>query len=48
MAVITQDMRTVIQRAMVAYVATVCRDGSPNLCPPKDPFSSTTTITWFS
>lgn len=33
MAVINQDMRAVIQRAMLSYVATVCRDGSPNLSP---------------
>lgn len=30
---INQDMRKVIQRAMLSYVATVCPDGSPNLSP---------------
>jgi predicted pyridoxine 5'-phosphate oxidase superfamily flavin-nucleotide-binding protein len=30
---INQDMRQVIQRAMLSYVATVCADGSPNLSP---------------
>lgn len=33
MAIINQDMREVIQRAMLSYVATVCEDGSPNLSP---------------
>ncbi|TAM81545.1 MAG: pyridoxamine 5'-phosphate oxidase family protein [Acidobacteria bacterium] len=33
MAIITEDMRKVIQRAMLSYVATVCADGSPNLSP---------------
>lgn len=33
MAIINQDMRTVIRRAMVSYVATTCADGSPNLSP---------------
>lgn len=33
MAIINQDMREVIARAMLSYVATVCEDGSPNLSP---------------
>jgi predicted pyridoxine 5'-phosphate oxidase superfamily flavin-nucleotide-binding protein len=33
MPIITEDMRKVIQRAMLSYVATVCEDGSPNLSP---------------
>lgn len=33
MAIIDQDMREVVQRAMLGYVATICADGSPNLSP---------------
>lgn len=33
MAIINKDMREVIQRAMLGYVATICEDGSPNLSP---------------
>ena len=33
MAIINEDMREVIQRAMLSYVATICEDGSPNLSP---------------
>lgn len=33
MAVIDQDMRDIIERAMLAFAATVCEDGSPNLSP---------------
>jgi predicted pyridoxine 5'-phosphate oxidase superfamily flavin-nucleotide-binding protein len=33
MATIDQDMREVIARAMLGFVATVCEDGSPNLSP---------------
>lgn len=33
MTIIDQDMRDVIDRAMLSYVATVCEDGSPNLSP---------------
>jgi hypothetical protein len=30
---IDQDMRDIVDRAMLAFVATVCDDGSPNLSP---------------
>src|SRR3712207_4728394 len=33
MARITEDMREIIGRARLAFVATVCEDGSPNLSP---------------
>lgn len=33
MTVIDQDMREVVSRAMLSYVATVCPDGAPNLSP---------------
>lgn len=33
MTTITDDMRTVIRRAMLSFVATTCADGSPNLSP---------------
>jgi predicted pyridoxine 5'-phosphate oxidase superfamily flavin-nucleotide-binding protein len=33
MTIIDQDMRGIIDRAMLAFVATVCEDGSPNLSP---------------
>jgi uncharacterized protein len=33
MAMITQDIRDTIDRALLAFVATVCPDGSPNLSP---------------
>lgn len=33
MAMIDQDMRDIVQCAMLSYVATVCEDGSPNLSP---------------
>lgn len=33
MVTIDQDMRDVISRAMLSFVATVCGDGSPNLSP---------------
>lgn len=33
MAIITEDMRSAIRRAMLSYVATICADGSPNLSP---------------
>lgn len=33
MTIIDQDMREIIDRAMLAFVATVCADGSPNLSP---------------
>ncbi|TAM18716.1 MAG: pyridoxamine 5'-phosphate oxidase family protein [Pandoraea sp.] len=33
MAIINQDMREVMARAMLSYVATICADGSPNLSP---------------
>lgn len=33
MGMINQDMRDVIRRAMLSYVATICEDGSPNLSP---------------
>jgi predicted pyridoxine 5'-phosphate oxidase superfamily flavin-nucleotide-binding protein len=33
MTIIDQDMRDIVDRAMLAFVATVCDDGSPNLSP---------------
>jgi uncharacterized protein len=33
MGVLTQDMRDILASAMVAFVATVRRDGSPSLSP---------------
>lgn len=30
---ITEDMRTIVDQAMLSFVATVCPDGSPNLSP---------------
>lgn len=33
MGIITQDMRKIIDSAKLAFVATVCEDGSPNLSP---------------
>jgi hypothetical protein len=33
MGIITQDMREIITSAKLAFVATVCPDGSPNLSP---------------
>ncbi|ANY10710.1 MFS transporter [Pseudonocardia sp. HH130630-07] len=33
MAIIDQDMRNVVARAWLAFAATVCEDGSPNLSP---------------
>ncbi|QRP48480.1 pyridoxamine 5'-phosphate oxidase family protein [Amycolatopsis sp. FDAARGOS 1241] len=33
MTIIDQDMRDIIDRAMLAFAATVCEDGSPNLSP---------------
>lgn len=33
MAVINADMRDIVERAMLSFVATVCEDGSPNLSP---------------
>lgn len=33
MGMIDQDMREVVERAMLSYAATVCPDGSPNLSP---------------
>lgn len=33
MTIIDQDMRDIIERAMLAFVATVCDDGSPDLSP---------------
>lgn len=33
MSTIDQDMRTIIDDAMIAFAATVCEDGSPNLSP---------------
>ncbi|HWJ60971.1 MAG TPA: pyridoxamine 5'-phosphate oxidase family protein [Acidimicrobiales bacterium] len=33
MARIDQDMRNIVERAWLAFVATVCEDGSPNLSP---------------
>lgn len=39
MGMITQDMRDVIRRAMLSYVATICDDGSPNLSPKGSVFA---------
>jgi predicted pyridoxine 5'-phosphate oxidase superfamily flavin-nucleotide-binding protein len=33
MGVLTQDMRDILASAMLAFVATVRRDGSPSLSP---------------
>jgi uncharacterized protein len=33
MGIITQDMREIVASAKLAFVATVCEDGSPNLSP---------------
>ncbi|MGW1345021.1 pyridoxamine 5'-phosphate oxidase family protein [Kribbella sp. NPDC002412] len=33
MPVITDDMRMIVEQAMLSFVATVCPDGSPNLSP---------------
>ena len=39
MGMINQDMRDVIRRAMLSYVATICEDGSPNLSPKGSVFA---------
>ena len=36
MGVLTQDMRDILASAMLAFVATVTRDGSPSLSPKAD------------
>ena len=33
MGILTQDMRDIVESAKLAFVATVCEDGSPNLSP---------------
>jgi uncharacterized protein len=48
MGVLTQDMRDILASAMLAFVATVRRDGSPSLSPKASTMCHMTTITCFS